>query len=132
MSTSLLIVGYGDIGRRVASLALAAGRVVSALVRSGEKAAALKACGIIPIIGDLDDTATPVRALQSAGTTSPRRTTSIESTFGLLNSCTGLRLTAATTPADALVRVSLANPTLSSSTFIPVRTRTHDSRSFEV
>lgn len=69
MSTSLLIVGYGDIGRRVARLALAEGRVVSALVRSSEKAAALAACGMTPIIGDLDDTATPVRALQPAGTT---------------------------------------------------------------
>jgi nucleoside-diphosphate-sugar epimerase len=69
MNTALLIIGYGDIGRRVASLALAEGRVVSALVRSGEKGAALAAGGISAIPGDLDDTATPVRALNSAGTT---------------------------------------------------------------
>ena len=69
MSTSLLIVGYGDIGQRVARLALAAGRSVSALVRSPEKAAALTAGGMLPIIGDLDDIATPVRELSAAGTT---------------------------------------------------------------
>lgn len=69
MSTALLIVGYGDIGRRVARLALAEGCVVSALVRSSEKAAALAADGITPILGDLDDTATPVRGLPPAGAT---------------------------------------------------------------
>lgn len=69
MSAALLIVGYGDIGRRVAALAVAAGREVSALVRSGEKAAALPAGGILPILGDLDDTATPVRELHAAGMT---------------------------------------------------------------
>ena len=69
MSTALLIVGYGDIGQRVAALALAAGRPVSALVRSGEKAATLRADGILPILGDLDDAATPVTDLNSAGTT---------------------------------------------------------------
>jgi nucleoside-diphosphate-sugar epimerase len=67
--SALLIVGYGDIGRRVASLALAAGRVVSALLRSAEKAKVLAANGILPLLGDLDDTATPVRELPSAGTT---------------------------------------------------------------
>ena len=69
MSTALLIVGYGDIGRRVACLALAEGCSVSALVRSGEKAAALATSGISPVLGDLDDTATPVCGLQPAGTT---------------------------------------------------------------
>jgi nucleoside-diphosphate-sugar epimerase len=69
MSTSLLIVGYGDIGQRVARLALAAGRIVSALVRSDEKAAALTAGGMLPIRGDLDATATPVCGLHAAGTT---------------------------------------------------------------
>jgi nucleoside-diphosphate-sugar epimerase len=69
MSTPLLIAGYGDIGRRVARLALAEGRSVSALVRSRDKAAALTADGIIPILGDLDATATPVHELHPAGTT---------------------------------------------------------------
>jgi nucleoside-diphosphate-sugar epimerase len=69
MSPALLIVGYGDIGQRVAALALAEGRIVSALVRSDAKAAALTAGGILPILGDLDDTATPVPALPAAGAT---------------------------------------------------------------
>jgi nucleoside-diphosphate-sugar epimerase len=69
MNPALLIVGYGDIGQRVAALALAEGRVVSALVRSDAKTAALTAGGILPILGDLDDTATPVRALPAAGAT---------------------------------------------------------------
>ena len=69
MNRALLIVGYGDIGRRVAALALAAGCTVAALVRSGETAAALTAGGILPILGDLDDIATPVRELPAAGTT---------------------------------------------------------------
>lgn len=69
MSTPLLIAGYGDIGRRVARLALAEGRAVAALVRSAEKATALKSGGITPILGDLDATATPVGGLPPAGTT---------------------------------------------------------------
>jgi nucleoside-diphosphate-sugar epimerase len=69
MSPALLIVGYGDIGQRVARLALAAGCAVSALVRSREKAAALPASGFTPILGDLDDTANPVGELHVAATT---------------------------------------------------------------
>lgn len=69
MSTPLLIAGYGDIGQRVAALALKEGRAVAALVRSAEKAAALAKHGILPIIGDLDDTATPVKELHPAATT---------------------------------------------------------------
>ena len=69
MSGSLLIVGYGDIGQRVANLAVEAGGTVTALVRSVEKAAALSAQGINAILGDLDDSATPVPALPSSGTT---------------------------------------------------------------
>jgi nucleoside-diphosphate-sugar epimerase len=69
MRTALLIVGYGDIGRRVAALARAEGRTVSALLRSSEKTAALRADGILPILGDLDDAATPVTDLNPAGTT---------------------------------------------------------------
>jgi nucleoside-diphosphate-sugar epimerase len=69
MSTALLIAGYGDIGQRVARLALAGGQTVSALVRSPEKATVLTAGGIRPILGDLDDATTPVRELHPAGTT---------------------------------------------------------------
>jgi len=69
MSPALLIAGYGDIGQRVAALALKEGRAVAALVRSAEKAATLTASGMTPIIGDLDDTAAPVKDLPSAGTT---------------------------------------------------------------
>lgn len=69
MSGALLIVGYGDIGRRVADLALANGAEVRALVRCAEKAAALTAGGIDPILGDLDNPTTPVRDLNPAGTT---------------------------------------------------------------
>ena len=69
MSTALLIVGYGDIGQRVAALALAAGRPVSALLRCSEKAAALRGDGIPAVFGDLDDTAAPVPELHPAGTT---------------------------------------------------------------
>ena len=69
MSAALLIVGYGDIGCRVAALALAEGGAVAALVRSNDKATTLTAGGIIPILGDLDDTSTPVCGLHAAGTT---------------------------------------------------------------
>lgn len=68
MIGSLLIVGYGDIGLRVAKLALKKGYAVSTLVRSVEKACELTAHGIIPILGDLDDPATPVRDLNPVGT----------------------------------------------------------------
>lgn len=65
----LLIVGYGDIGQRVATLALKEGGAVMALVRSDAKAAALSAQGITPILGDLDAPATPVRDFSPAGMT---------------------------------------------------------------
>ena len=54
--SNLLIVGCGDIGRRVAHLALSKGDTVSALVRSPEKAAALRQLGINAFEGDLGDT----------------------------------------------------------------------------
>ena len=69
MSRALLIAGYGDIGQRVARLALAAGQTVSALVRCNEKVAALTAGGIRPIFGDLDDATLPVKELHPAGAT---------------------------------------------------------------
>ncbi|HEY6008245.1 MAG TPA: SDR family oxidoreductase [Geobacteraceae bacterium] len=51
----ILIIGCGDIGRRVARLALARGAKVSALVRSPEKAVALEESGIRALVANLDD-----------------------------------------------------------------------------
>ena len=51
---TIVIIGCGDIGKRVARLALAEGAVVHGLVRSPEKAAELEKLGIRPIIGKLD------------------------------------------------------------------------------
>lgn len=69
MNGALLIVGYGDIGQRVARLALAEGRKVTALVRSAEKACLLAARGISPVLADLDNPETPVKNLDPAGMT---------------------------------------------------------------
>lgn len=66
---SLLLVGCGDIGQRVAVLALAAGMRVAALVRSREQARRLAQLGITPSVGDLDALGTPVTGLPSRGTT---------------------------------------------------------------
>lgn len=69
MIASLLIAGYGDIGLRVALLALKEGIAVGALVRSEEKVRALSAQGMTAVLGDLDDSAAPVRGLNPAGMT---------------------------------------------------------------
>ncbi|MEJ2509609.1 MAG: SDR family oxidoreductase [Gammaproteobacteria bacterium] len=50
----VVIVGCGDIGRRVAVRSLGAGAQVNALARSEASAAALAALGITPVAGDLD------------------------------------------------------------------------------
>lgn len=63
--TRLLIVGCGDIGLRVAHLALAANLEVSALVRSQERARQLRELGIATVVGDLDDPTRPVADLPS-------------------------------------------------------------------
>lgn len=55
---TILIIGCGDIGRRVAHLALAAEAAVHGLVRSAEHAANLEQLGIHPIIGSLDEPVT--------------------------------------------------------------------------
>ncbi|MBI3547403.1 MAG: SDR family oxidoreductase [Gammaproteobacteria bacterium] len=52
--TRIIIIGCGDIGRRVARLEQSAGNVVTALTRSEESARRLRALGIEPISGDLD------------------------------------------------------------------------------
>jgi nucleoside-diphosphate-sugar epimerase len=52
-----LIVGCGDIGRRVARLEISEGRTVMGLARSESTAAALKAMGLGVIRSDLDDVA---------------------------------------------------------------------------
>ena len=51
----VFIVGCGDIGKRVARLAMAEGAAVTALVRSEESAARLKEVGIAAVEGHLDD-----------------------------------------------------------------------------
>jgi nucleoside-diphosphate-sugar epimerase len=50
----VLIVGCGDIGRRVGALLAARGLRVLGTVRSRDKAAPLRAAGIVPLIADLD------------------------------------------------------------------------------
>jgi nucleoside-diphosphate-sugar epimerase len=52
---SVLIVGCGDIGRRVARLSRQDGCAVTGLVRSAESAASLREAGIEPVVVDLDD-----------------------------------------------------------------------------
>ncbi|ABQ25951.1 SDR family oxidoreductase [Geotalea uraniireducens] len=51
----VLIVGCGDMGKRVAGLVMAEGADVSALVRSAEKGQKLAELGIQPVVGDLDE-----------------------------------------------------------------------------
>ncbi|MCP3175805.1 SDR family oxidoreductase [Desulfuromonas sp. KJ2020] len=51
----IVIIGCGDIGRRVARRALAQGQQVHGLVREEEKGQALAAAGIAPLVGHLDD-----------------------------------------------------------------------------
>ena len=53
-----LIIGCGDIGRRVARLARVEGAAVHGLVRSPDKGAELAKLGIRPVIANLDDPAT--------------------------------------------------------------------------
>ena len=64
----ILIVGCGDIGRRVARLAMAENASVCGIVRSEESAAKLEEPGLRPIIANLDDPAT-LRDLPTKGTT---------------------------------------------------------------
>jgi len=60
VAPSDLIVGCGDIGRRVARLEISEGRSVLGLARSDSTAALLKAMGFGVIPSDLDDVATLV------------------------------------------------------------------------
>lgn len=57
---TLLIVGCGDVGLRVARLLRDRFRLI-ALTTSGERVAALRAAGIVPLVGDLDAPATLAR-----------------------------------------------------------------------
>lgn len=52
----ILIVGCGDVGLRAARLLAGHARLYG-LIRSPERAAALRAAGVTPILGDLDDRA---------------------------------------------------------------------------
>lgn len=65
---NILIIGCGDIGRRVARLAMIENAVVTGLVRSAERAAELEKLGIRPVIANLDDPAT-LKALPTQGAT---------------------------------------------------------------
>ncbi|MHB1397757.1 MAG: SDR family oxidoreductase [Trichloromonadaceae bacterium] len=62
----VLIIGCGDIGLRVARLALAEGAAVTGLVRSEPKGDWLKAQGVTPLLADFDDPAT-LTGLPTAG-----------------------------------------------------------------
>lgn len=53
----ILIVGCGDVGLRAARLLKGRAKVYG-LVRNAERAAILRAAGVVPLIGDLDDRAT--------------------------------------------------------------------------
>lgn len=57
---TLLIVGCGDVGLRVARLLRDRFRLI-ALTTSGERVAALRAAGVVPLVGDLDAPATLAR-----------------------------------------------------------------------
>lgn len=63
----LLVIGCGDIGRRVGKLANVDGWQVSGLVRSNESALLAEAAGITPLIIDLQDPEA-LTGLQTAGT----------------------------------------------------------------
>jgi nucleoside-diphosphate-sugar epimerase len=62
----VLIVGCGDIGIRVAALERARGSIVSGLARSEAGVARLRAEGVVPVTGDLDEPAS-LRELPTAG-----------------------------------------------------------------
>ncbi|HEX7437656.1 MAG TPA: SDR family oxidoreductase [Caldimonas sp.] len=57
---TLLIVGCGDVGMRVAGLLRGRWRVL-ALTSSGARVPALRAAGVLPLVGDLDKPATLAR-----------------------------------------------------------------------
>ena len=56
----ILIVGCGDVGLRAARLLRGRARVYG-LIRNPERASALRAAGVVPLIGDLDEHAGPAR-----------------------------------------------------------------------
>lgn len=66
--TDIVIVGCGDIGRRVARQYLEEGASVSALIRSPEKVGPLESLGIRTVVADLDDPRT-LASLPTSGAT---------------------------------------------------------------
>ena len=64
----MLIIGCGDIGKRIARRALAEGLEVSALARSEARAAELAGLGLHTVTGDLD-AMLPIAGLPTAGAT---------------------------------------------------------------
>jgi len=113
---TLLIVGCGDIGLRVAKLLRGRWRLL-ALTSSPHRAALLRAAGIVPLVGNLDDAPTLMRLSgladavlhlappRSAGDTDPRTATLLQalarkgrakrivygSTSGVYGDCGGAR-----------------------------------------
>lgn len=65
----LVIIGCGDIGRRIAQLARAGGRPVTALTRTPQGAERLESLGIHPVIGDLDQGDRPLSDLPTTAAT---------------------------------------------------------------
>jgi nucleoside-diphosphate-sugar epimerase len=63
---NILIIGCGDMGRRVARLALAENAAVRGMARSEARLAAMTALGMEPLYADLDDPET-LGALSTAG-----------------------------------------------------------------
>ncbi len=54
MNRKILIVGFGDVGERLASMLINRYRVF-ALVRKSDRASFARKLGVIPVLGDLDD-----------------------------------------------------------------------------
>ncbi len=54
LNRKILIVGFGDVGERLAKMLINRYRVY-ALVRKSDRAALARALGVIPVFGDLDD-----------------------------------------------------------------------------
>ncbi|RZJ11798.1 MAG: NAD-dependent epimerase/dehydratase family protein [Rubrivivax sp.] len=61
MKPSLLIIGCGDVGLRVVKLLAARRWRVIALTSNPARAAALRALGVVPLVGNLDEPATLMR-----------------------------------------------------------------------
>ncbi|WP_348673485.1 SDR family oxidoreductase [uncultured Abyssibacter sp.] len=68
---SVLVIGCGDTGLRVARMALAAGRSCAGLVRTADSAARLRAEGVEPLQQDLDGESLSLPAVDAVVITAP-------------------------------------------------------------